>query len=282
MITPFEFAQIYWNLPVPIVNEKNEILRWEITRVSQYRLATRISKNPETYDGVTSQALSEFGNAVRPFANKDTKEIKVFVKKPDNTIETQTFQAAEKNKLDRIAARAIWGKGSPEEVQITLQLAVRFGLITPDRLRAYCDSGKIGLDCNGFVGTYLRDVLGKTVEPNSVITELLNQGRKINNLDEIDNLSIYVFGFVDGSNQVIAQYSGALMGHVMITNPLGVDMIGVYGKKNYRSLRVIESTGEKGLVESDYLLLTGKNGVFTVFRGSKQSEMRVRISLVWV
>jgi hypothetical protein len=282
MMTPFEFAQLYWNLPVPIVNENNEILRWEITRVSQYRLARRISQNPETYDGVTVQALSEYGNGVRPFADKDTKEIKVFVKKADNTIETQTFQAAEKSKLDRIAARAIWGKGSPEEVQITLQLAVRFGMIAAERLREYCDSGKVGLDCNGFVGTYLRDVLGKTVEPNSVITELVNQGRMIKSLDEIDNLSIYVFGFVDGSNQVIPQYSGGLMGHVMITNPLGVEMIGVRNKKVYRSLRVIESTGDKGLVESDYLLLRGKHGVFTVYRGSKQSEMNVRVSRVWI
>src|SRR6185369_11419787 len=104
MMTPYEFAQLYWALPVAIVNEKNELQGWEIARVSQYRLATRISKEPETYDSVTVGALTEFHNAVRPFANKDTKEIKVFVKKADDTVETRTFLASEKSKLDRIAS----------------------------------------------------------------------------------------------------------------------------------------------------------------------------------
>jgi hypothetical protein len=282
MMTPFDFAQLYWNLPVAIVNEKDELLGWEITRVSQYRLARQTSKTPETYDSDTTGALTEFGNAVRPFDKKETKEIKVFIKKADNTVETKTFQSVEKHQLNSIATRAIWGKGSPEDVQITLQLAVRFGLISAKGLRAYCDSGKIGIDCNGFVGTYMRDVLGKSVEPNTVITGLMTQGRAINNLNEIDNLSIYIFGFLDSNNQVIAQYSGGQWGHIMITNPLGIEMIGVYNKKVYRSLRVLESTGGSGLVESDYLLLNGKNGVFKVYRGSKKSEMNVRIRRIWI
>lgn len=42
--------------------------------------------------------------------------------------------------------------------------------------------------------------------------------------------------------------------------------------------RVVEADAGKGLVESDYLLLSVESDVFNVFRGSKQQKMRVRIS----
>jgi hypothetical protein len=293
MMTPFTFAQRYWYLPVPIVNQNNEINRWESVRVSKYRLAVRTSQNPETYDSVTTNALSEFRNVFQPFDNNKkndaTEEIRVFVKNADNSVETMIFKPADSKKLFRLATRAMWGKGTPEEVQITLQLAVRFGLINANQLQDYCDSGKVGLDCNGFVGTYMRDILGKSVEGNSLISSLFQQGRPINSLDEIDEVSIYIFGLVDGSNTVIPQYSGGHMGHVMITNPHGgitgtSQYIGEYknSKKFYRRLTVIESTGGSGLVESDYLLMKCVNGVFTVFRGCKQSSIPVRISRVWI
>jgi hypothetical protein len=294
MMTPYQFAQLYWHLPVPIVGQNNEIIRWEQVRVSKYRLSERISKSnePEKYDPRTTEFLAEFGGKYNPFNNtaKDdaTEEIKVYVKKADDTVETRTYKPAQKWKLYGIATQAIWGKGSPEDVQVTLQLAVRFGLIAADRIQEYCDSGKVGLDCNGFVGTYMKTVLGKGSGANTLIDNLVQQGRPINRVEEIDDVSIYVLGLVDGGNRVIPQYSGGVMGHVMITSPfhgggMKTELIGQYrDTKFYRRLTVIESTGGKGLVESDYLILSNENGVFTVFRGSKQETMRVRMSRVWV
>jgi hypothetical protein len=295
MMTPYEYAQLYWYLPVPIVNQKNEILRWEQVRVSKYRLAERISKpkEPEKYDARTTEFMAEFGGKFTPFNNtpKDdaTEEIKVYVKKTDDTVETKTYKPADKWTLYGIATQAIWGKGSPEDVQITLQLAVRFGLIAADRIQEYCDSGKIGLDCNGFVGRYMQAVLGKKTSANSPIDYLLLQGRPITKFEEINDVSIYVFGLVDAANKVIPQYSGGAIGHVMITNPfhgnaeMKTEYLDQYRDgKFYRRLNVVESTGGSGLVSSDYMLLDNQNGVFTVFRGVKQQPMRVRISRVWI
>jgi cell wall-associated NlpC family hydrolase len=294
MMTPYQFAQLYWHLSVPIVNQNNEIVRWEEQiRVSKYRLAERLKQETEAYDAPTTAFLAEFGGKFTPFNNttKDdkTEEIKVFVKKTDGAIEAKTYKPAEKWKLYGVATRAIWGKGSPEDVQITLQLAVRFGLIAADRIQEYCDAGKVGLDCNGFVGRYMQTVLGKKTTANSLIDHLMMQGRPITKLEEIDDVSIYILGYVDGAGKVIAQYSGGEIGHVMITNPfhrggMKTELIGQHtDKKFYRRLTVVESTGGKGLVESDYLILDHKtNGVFTVFRGSQQRTMPVRITRVWI
>lgn len=294
MMTPYQFAQLYWYLPVPIVSQGNEVMRWEEPiRVNKYRLAQRIKREPETYDADTTKFLAEFGGKFTPFNNtpKDdaTEEIKVFVKKADDTIETKTFKPADKWKLYSIATQAIWGKGSPEDVQVTLQLAVRFGLITAQGIQAYCDSGKVGLDCNGFVGRYMQTVLGKKTTENSPIDHLLLQGRPVTKMEEIDDVSIYVLGLVDASNVVIPQYSGNQIGHVMITNPfhsnneLNTKYIDQHKDgKFYRRLNVVESTGGNGLVSSDYMLLESNNGVFTVFRGVKQEPMRVRIARVWI
>ena len=295
MLTPYKFAERYWYLPVPIVSKDNEIIRWEQVRVNKYRLAIKTSKKdePEKYDADTTKFLAEFGGKFSPFNNtkKDdaTEEIKVFVKKDDETIETRIFKPAAWQKLYWYATQAIWGKGSPEDVQITLQLAVRFGLVTAEGLQAYCDAGKVGLDCNGFVGRYLNVALGKNVGANTPIDYLVQQGRPITKIEEINDHSIYVLGYVDSADKVIPQFSEGKMGHVMISNPfhfggLNTELIGQYSdKKIYRRLTVIESTGGKGLVQSDYLLLNHKpNGVFNVFRGVHQQTMPVRISRVWV
>jgi hypothetical protein len=295
MMTPYEYAQLYWYLPVPIVGKDNEIIRWEQVRVSKYRLSKRISKDkePEKYDEDTTKFLAEFGGKFTPFNNtkKDdaTEEIKVFVKKADGAVETKTYKPAEWQKLYYVATQGIWGKGSPEDIQVTLQLAVRFGLVAADRLQEYCDAGKVGLDCNGFVGRYMQTVLGKKTTANSPIDYLMLQGRAITRFDEINDVSIYILGLVDGSNKVIPQYSGKDIGHVMITNPfhfnkeLNTEYIDQYTDgKFYRRLNVVESTGGNGLVSSDYMLLSNENGVFTVFRGIKQQPMRVRMSRVWI
>src|SRR5215213_7221212 len=117
-MTPYEYAQLYWYLPVPIVSANNEIIRWEYPiKVNQYRLSERISKKgePEKYDARTTRFLADFGGKYNPFNNnaKDdaTEEIKVFVKKADDSVETRTYKPADKWKLFGIATQAIWGKG---------------------------------------------------------------------------------------------------------------------------------------------------------------------------
>lgn len=289
-LTPFNYAQLYWSLPVAVVNEAGELTGWDFARVDRYRLANKISADgtPEAYDAVTTNGLSDFSK-IKPFADKKTQEIKIYIKNPDGTIRTETFKRADENRLMRFAKKAVWGKGSPEECQITLQLALRYGLaVNINELRKYCEDGKIGLDCNGFVGSYMRDVLGKNVDHNTTIDVLLKSGHPVTKIEEINNQNIYVLGLVSNSGVVIPRKLEGKIGHVMITTPMGFDMIGILKSIIYPRVRVVESTGGKGLVESDYLLLgtekkNGKEtGVFKVHRGSKNEEMRVRISRVYI
>lgn len=297
MMSPFDYAQIYWNLPVPLINAAGEVTSWELFRINKYRLANRISDDPETYDADTTAALSEYANKVKPFADKETKEVKVFTKNDDGSVNEQIFTRVQENKLLGIAKRAIWGKGSPEECQITLQLAYRFGLApTAQELQKYVADGKIGLDCNGFVGNYMQRVLGKKVDSTTRIDDLLQAGRPVKSFDEMTNVNLYVLGMVDDNGNVIGRVVNGKHGHIMITtfSPY-TDTVGVvFNGPNHtnpgkvsKSVQVLESTGGRGLVESTYLLLdeekkNGVNtGVFKVYRGSKDVEMPVRITRVY-
>lgn len=48
-----------------------------------------------------------------------------------------------------------WGHGQIEEIALLLELALKAGLVTPDRLQEWVTSDqKIGLDCNGFTNAY--------------------------------------------------------------------------------------------------------------------------------
>ena len=60
-------------------------------------------------------------------------------------------------------AQAFIGKGTPELCALALRLAEAFALINPTvaALQSYCDD-YIGLDCNGYVGNYLK-LKGSTV-----------------------------------------------------------------------------------------------------------------------
>jgi hypothetical protein len=295
MLTPFQFAQRYWGMSVPIVNERNEITRWLPVRVGKYRLVRPGAEDSgNTYDRVTTDALGEIERVFQPFDNNKnndaTEEFKVFYQKADGAVETLTFKptAADRLQLMNLAKRAVWGKASPEEVQIALQLVVRFGLRTAEGLQEYCDSGRIGLDCNGFVGNYLKQVLEMDVTPSDTMDVYFKKGREITSLDEIDNVSIYILGRVDpATKKLIPRQVNGQIAHIMISNPFGGlagnTHIGQRGKKFYRRLRVVESAGGgTGLIESDYLLLSCADGVFNVFRQFKGKSLPVRIRRVFV
>lgn len=286
-MTPFQYAQNYWVLPVALVNDADELKGWDFAKISKYRLANPINAagEPEKYDAVTTKGLSDFESKIKLFAKPETTQMTIYTKDLSGNLKTEVFKRADKARLSRLAKRAIWGKGTPEQCQITLQLLYRFGVAANiQQLRQYCDDGTIGLDCNGFVGTYMRDVLGKNVGENTTILDLYKTGTPIKSFDEINNLNTYIFAMVGANGQVIARIAEGKHGHIMITTPTNMDMIGVREGKVYPRLTVVESTGGKGLIESDYLLLEeekagGKNtGVFKVHRGSKNEVMRVRIS----
>lgn len=288
----------YRNLQVPIVNEKEERTGFQKVDVHQYLLAQ--DKNAGTKGAAADYNITHSSNALDALYGKISSHfakpgatLKVFVTGAE--IKEKTFHSF--NDLWYRARKAFWGKASPEEVQITLQLAIRFGLVKPEELQNYCDQstdglaqGRIGLDCNGFVGNYLehgfrgkpwdKEKTGENFLANTGIADIMNKlGPELKDLNDIRILETYVLGLVDkNTNQIINRISQdhKSTGHIMVTTPFtffGDYITSEKGKivsQRLLKLIVVESTLDKGLTESDYFLLEGKNKIFKVSRGSKK------------
>ena len=305
-LTPLQYAEKYWNLPVPIVEDSTETVKeWITVRVASYRL------------GLHTAAKEEFMSKLRPrLDQKDGKKkvsesVTVFVKTVGGLQQQRTYQS--KNALGAIAVDPYYGKGSPEECQVTLQLAIRFGVIKPkpgqtiqSATQDYCNTDKLGLDCNGFVGNYIRHVVNgvdwasdppkgsQDLFASSTINSLIDRGERIASIEQIVQGPVRSYLFAEVDRQTGRILDRADPGHVMITQPSPIVYkpwkvwAGGFGGVNYNnvpSFDVVESTGKdgmiasltqsgnEGLVRSTYLLLEeDRRKRFTVFkihRGSK-------------
>lgn len=170
-----------------------------------------------------------------------------------------------------------WGKGSPEDCQIVLQLAVKLGLVQDGALQDWANRN-IGLDCNGFVGNYLfHEVMGrdwstaandeKEPGPKATIDVIFDWvlrrgGKAITDISAIDPSVSHVVVRVDDYGKIIpggpAGLAAGYVGHIAVTEPGqimhqsfvsdsmgGLDLAsaqrGLYGKT---ALRNYESAGE--------------------------------------
>ena len=296
MMTAHDYMGLYRNLRVPIVNEKDERTGWQTVDVHQYLLTQQDSAagSPEHYNVQNATSgLGTLESKIRDHFSKKGASLKVFVGTAE--VDERTFQSA--NDVWYFARKAFFGKGSPEEVQITLQLVLRFGLEVPARLQAYCDvatdvlaQGRVGLDCNGFVGNYLdhgfhdkawdADKIGfSNYTANTGVKDIMDRmGPEVKSLDDIGPLQLYAMGLVDPvTKQVINRVSGSHTAHCVVTTPF--TLVGMLGNKAYIQMQVVESTLDKGLTESDYLLLSGSHSVFEVRRGSKVGTPFERMSV---
>ncbi len=90
-------------------------------------------------------------------------------------------------------AQAFTGKATPEVIADVLRLAVAFGLVAGNlgALQSYCDE-YIGLDCNGFVGNYLRQEGTTLVGPTTPAkpNDFLPEARRLTRLDDIRAKSV--------------------------------------------------------------------------------------------
>lgn len=293
-MTPLEYLQRYYNLEVPVENEQGTT-EWVKVKISCYRLGE---------DGLNSRET--FLNKLRPHLDEKGETITVKVKSIYGE-EAQTFRS--RGEIAPFVAAPFFGKGSPEDVQIVLQLAVRYGLIgkTQADIQKYCEGdekaktqmGRIGLDCNGFVGNFLRHSIGgrQWVEKpgkneyswasTGITTLMKDVGKRITKMDDFVFSEVYVLGLVNSAGKIIDRKEGKTVGHVAISQPLTLLSKAVYkdGKKigEHPALQVVEATGRgKGLVESEYEILeVDKTGVFNVWRGSQQEEKRFQIYRVF-
>ena len=297
-MTAHEYKELYRNMLVPIVNEKDERTGWQKVDINKYLLTMQDNKEgkPEHYNIQNSKnGLGALYGKLHEHFAKPGASIKVFIASAE--VDERVFKSF--NEIWYYAGKAFWGKGSPEEIQITLQLVLRFNLATPQTLQVYCDEkidglaqGRIGLDCNGFVGNYLEHgsrgmawdghkVGFQAYEANTDIQSIMSKlGPEVKSINDINLHDTYVMGLVDAiSKRVIARFSGGHTGHIVITTPF--TFIATDGIKRSIKMKVVESTLDAGLTESDYMLLSGKDYVFTVSRGSKKGtayeKMNVRM-----
>jgi len=133
MISPLYYARRYWNLQVPL-----DAGGFASVRIGSY-LSGQPTPGKDPLWMKVKQAFSG-GKTVKATAH--------------NGFVLQELNCTTPDDILLHIVRPFYGKGSPEDCQIVLQMALRFGLTSQGQLQSYADN-YIGLDCNGFVGNWL-------------------------------------------------------------------------------------------------------------------------------
>lgn len=281
-MTPARYAERYLNLEVPFDDGPTTV------RISKYHIG-----EPDAEQGQLWQALKEHFQKNK----QGNPGFRLRLRVNGEPAEFSTVQEM----LHRVA-NPFWGKGSPEDCQIVLQLAVLLGRAKKLALQTYCDT-HLGLDCNGFVGNYIfrilrangwrGDAADEAVGPSATITAIMSKsgGLAIHTVDEMVPGRNYVLAEVDAGNRIIPGGPNSTPGHIVMTEPgrymnsymsMNLDLAnsGTLGNPAFWGT---ESTGGFGLVQSWYViqqLMNGTkpvDGVFRVYRGSKGRFLNFRI-----
>jgi hypothetical protein len=184
------------------------------------------------------------------------------------------------------------GKGSPEQIQIAIQLLYRFRRVKLS-LDAFVGANFIGLDCNGFVGNYCdRVVLGtdwkdvrkvsvpptlrtpgtRSPGPTTTCTGLFEFGAEVKDPADLKAEGTYILAMCDRYGTIADPGVTGTYGHVMLTEPNTLK-----GAPGSQTITVVEATPPK-LRTAYYTIKSASKGVFSVERGSPSSPMLVRIS----
>jgi len=308
IITPLEYAKRYWEMKVPIFNDDNEIVRYEDVRFGKYRLYQ--GWNPASAGGgQPPPGQVEWTSAVSRYALGLFKQKKRLDLQVTNVWGSEVLIACrtwdEVRQMLPRAVQAFSGKGSPEDVQLTLQLAARCG-VAPGGLQNYCDERvdahypRLGLDCNGFVGNYLRYRNSETqwwlIDPvstnkvingdmgiNSIVTRLGT--RPVTNDEDMMTPRMHVLGMVNSAGTVIDGGFGPV-GHIMILeakNSAGKRDVFPPVPKEYLGRKYlwylgVEATPGVGLSRVAYAILrVTANGIATIWRDEVKSLINVKI-----
>jgi hypothetical protein len=300
-MTPIDYADCYWNLQVPIAGAAGTELR--TVKIHKYLLVNM--NKPDVSLPDKDELLSKTKAHLK---KEGTVDVEV-VRSINGT--RQSFIFTDWDVLPFILLRPFVGKGSPEENQVVLQLAVRYGLATKETMQNYADD-HLGLDCNGFVGNYIRQVYDSTlkwygdksdpINGSTRIRDLMHKtGARKKSVAELTFAGIHMMGLVDGSRQVVNTSVPA--GHIVISepftlsNPVAVAAgVGPAGVMSFvagaaigaakaaagarPSLEVVESTGanHNGLVTSTYVIKSvDKDGIFHLGRGLGMGSLAVQV-----
>ena len=240
-----------------------------------------------------------------------TAGISVLVETPDGWEEYgfPDFRTTENDQLWALLRYPYVGKGSPESIQVALQLAAvdlpeSPPMVLPEDFQSYCDRW-FGVDCNGFVGNYLRHVYGgvswsdvnlssDASEANDLISTIWDkfEGVERAQLDEVDASELNLLVMTDGNGEVVPGGKPPY-GHIMISVPgesakVVNSLQKLPGKADAEmpAIAVVEATAAKdstdglsGLARSfyAYAYVGTQPGMFTVLRGLNNTAMHVRV-----
>jgi hypothetical protein len=284
-MTPNEYARLYRRIEVPCPDGTTVPVN-----ISKYLSSlTRIEAKDRLWGQIGAEFIRSKSIPVKVFTNGAWVE--------------HTFQS--KGEMVQHVVGPYCGKASPESVQVILQLILRLDpkKVTKETVQAYCDE-HLGLDCNGFVGNYLRhgkdgrpwtDVQKRGDRARGPSTDIATMvgTRFVKKPADLKFTDLYVLGMVDKDNRVLPG-GGKGTGHVVAVQPFTlVDKVSPFGQdKCYTpgfakdpaknpSFWTVESTGGIGLTASWYNVVSvDKAGIFTVYRGCKASKFRVRVAPV--
>jgi hypothetical protein len=182
------------------------------------------------------------------------------------TVNSAPFSVGSREQIRMPSVRPFWGKGSPEDCQVVLQLALLFNLTTALNLQKWANDN-LGLDCNGFAGNYIFHGLvgnpwwllsgGDEPGPSQTIDKLFawaamkDESLAVQDLDDLDPQKTYMIVRTDQSGRVIPGPNP--VGHIALTEP--GQFIPSYSSMDLTrandnmigntALRTVESAGEK-------------------------------------
>lgn len=218
------------------------------------------------------------------------------------TVNDAPFPVESQEQIRMPAVRPFWGKGSPEDCQVVLQLAQLLGLLGRQSLQDWADAN-IGLDCNGFAGNFLfrtrparpwsanpgSDGAGpsQTIDKLFALAAGKDGKRAVTDLDQLDPKHVYMIVRTDPTGRVMPGPNP--VGHVALTEPgqfqasytsmdltrAGSGMIGNPALRTVESAGPTQGVGENWLV---FLKPLEPKGVFEVTRDNIRKVDRVRLA----
>jgi hypothetical protein len=285
-MTPLDFAKKYYNLDVYLFPQEvtgtpgpyTPPEGWRTLRADNYRL------------GGSAWSNTFWSQDIAPHFRDGP--IKVCVWSMNNTLEEIEFRNP--NELNRHYRAPFVGKGSPEQVQIAIQLVYRFRKVSTP-VEQFVRSDFVGLDCNGFVGGYYQKVVkgedwktadvNKDPGPTTLMDDLLKLGDEVYDPKDLTRDGTYILVWCDAAGNIKNPQKGVpnSFGHVMITEPNTLT-----GTPGDQKIHVVEATAsdKRKLRDLDYTIKSSnrvnvggrKATVFRVERGAPGDLMDVRIS----
>jgi hypothetical protein len=306
MNSPVAYAQRYLDLSIPRVDTGADLATR--LRVSKYLLGLKSAQSDfrakllrKLKKDLAAGRAKQPGYAIR---------VRVRTATDDEERRYTEVTSKENDPLWMLIRYPFAGKGSPEGIQAALQLAATDGpgekaLVAAGKLQETCDQ-LLGVDCNGFVGSFLRfghqatpwwnlASTANTVSANDLISTIWRKASGVERKSpaEVDPKDLNLLVLVDSAGKVIPGGKPP-HGHIAISEP-GRSTSTKWTAAGLRvprgtmvpAILVTESTGakqkngENGVVTSWYHYVShprlGKQGVFLVHRGLNGKTMAVRI-----